>query len=72
MDIQELLDLEANLGNTRLDVHKLIKEERAKLSPPPPCWGQDDCSTYMLMRCPWRIDCETGGQDEGKDQDGIE
>lgn len=63
MDIQELLDLEANLANTRLDVHKLIKEERAKLSPPPPCWGHDDCSTNILMCCPWRIDCDTGGQD---------
>jgi len=26
-------------------------------SNPPPCWGEDDCSTLMLSRCPWSIDC---------------
>lgn len=23
----------------------------------PVCFGQDDCSTYMLSRCPWSKEC---------------
>lgn len=58
--IQDLLDEEARLGNAgkteeQKGVHVLIKLRRGHLSPP--CWGEDDCSTNMLMRCPWRIDC---------------
>jgi hypothetical protein len=59
MDIQELLDLEANLDNTRRNIHRLIKDQRGPN--PPACWGQDDCSAMILMRCPWRVDC--GEQD---------
>ncbi len=55
MEIQDLLNLEANLANTRYDVHKLIKEQRG--TEPPSCWGQDDCSTHIMSMCPWRIDC---------------
>ena len=63
MNLQELLDKEATLANTgkaeskeRMEIHTLIRiarDERYR----PPCFGQDDCSTEMLMRCPWRIDC---------------
>ena len=56
MQIQDLLDLEANLANTRDGVHKMIKDLRGNEHPV--CWGEDDCSTNMLMRCPWRIDCD--------------
>lgn len=55
MKTQDLLDLEANLGNTRYAIHKLIKEQRG--TEPPMCWGHDDCSTQILSTCPWRIDC---------------
>lgn len=60
--IQKLLDKEAWLSNNRCAkqgereaIHAEIKELRGSI--PPPCWGEDDCSTAMLVRCPWRIDC---------------
>ena len=60
--IQELLDKEARLANEghgksefRMIIHEEIKARRGQDAPP--CWGEDDCSTSMLMRCPWRIDC---------------
>ena len=60
--LQELLDQEARLSNEghgdsdfRKIIHEEIKVRRG--SEAPICWGQDDCSTNMLMRCPWRIDC---------------
>ena len=60
--LQELLDQEARLSNEghgdsdfRKIIHEEIKARRG--SEAPICWGQDDCSTNMLMRCPWRIDC---------------
>ena len=61
--IQQLLDKEAELSNRGQDndfrwmVHAEIKQLRGNL--PPACWGEDDCSTEILMRCPWRIDCGT-------------
>jgi hypothetical protein len=61
--IQELLDQEANLSNRgqnndfRWIIHAELKQLRG--TEPPPCWGEDDCSTDILMRCPWRIDCGT-------------
>jgi len=62
-NIQELLDKEAELANTgkgesieRAEIHALIKTVRVETMRPI-CFGQDDCSTYFLMRCPWRIDC---------------
>lgn len=59
--IQELLDKEAKLSNRgqnnefRWMIHAEIKQLRGNTAPS--CWGHDDCSTNMLMRCPWRIDC---------------
>lgn len=60
-DMQELLDLEAKLGNERYAVHQKIKLLRKDQ---PACFGQDDCSTMCLVRCSWRIDCETGANKE--------
>ena len=57
MNIQELLDKEANLGNRRIMIHKQIKAERGDT--PPTCWGIDDCSTQIMSACPWRIDCDS-------------
>ena len=66
VELQKLLDEEARLSNiayqnnTTVDlslIHNKIKEMRG--NNPPPCWGDDDCSTEFLMRCPWRIDCGT-------------
>lgn len=54
-EIQFLLDTEAQLGNTRLEIQERIIMLRGKN--PPHCWGEDDCSTTMLVQCPWRIDC---------------
>jgi hypothetical protein len=63
--IQELLDQEAKLSNEghgksefRMIIHEEIKARRG--TDAPHCWGEDDCSTNMLMRCPWRIDCYPG------------
>jgi len=60
--IQDLLDKEAMLGNAgqlnspeRLSILKDIKNLRGTEAPA--CWGHDDCSTMILVRCPWRIDC---------------
>jgi len=61
--IQDLLDKEAQLSNSgqnnefRWMIHAEIKQLRG--SDAPACWGEDDCSTNVLMRCPWRIDCGT-------------
>ncbi len=53
--LQELLDESARLGNAKWAVEKEIKKRRGDT--PPACWKHDDCSTMMLVRCPWRIDC---------------
>ena len=62
-DLQDLLDQEANLANSGLGeseerkqlhtVIRLTRDERYR----PHCFGEDDCSTNMLSRCPWRMDC---------------
>ena len=64
-EIQKLLDLEANLSNTgKKDSDEYrkahIEIKRLRGDVPPHCWGEDDCSTMILVRCPWRIDCYEG------------
>jgi hypothetical protein len=61
-EIQQLLDAEDRLGNTgkanspeRLAILKQIVDLRG--TDVPHCHGHDDCSTMILIRCPWRIDC---------------
>jgi hypothetical protein len=61
--IQELLDEEAKLSNNglgdskeRQEILKVIRVMRKRLHQPL-CFGQDDCSTNMLSKCPWRMDC---------------
>lgn len=61
-EMQELLNQEAMYANTgrcdseeRKQIHTLIRLKREQS--PPPCFGEDDCSTLMLSMCPWRIDC---------------
>lgn len=63
MSIQDLLNKEAKLSNSgngdspeRLDIIKVIRRKRDKLFMPL-CFGQDDCSTNMLSKCAWRMDC---------------
>lgn len=61
--MQNLLDQEATLANEG----KGDSEERQKIltairlmrneSLRPVCFGEDDCSTMMLVRCPWRNEC---------------
>ena len=62
-DLQDLLDQEATLANSglgdseqRKQLHTVIRLTRDEQYRPV-CFGEDDCSTNMLMRCPWRIDC---------------
>ena len=61
--LQELLDKEAKLSNDglgdskeRQEILKVIRVMRKGLHQPL-CFGQDDCSTNMLSKCPWRMDC---------------
>ena len=60
--IQELLDQEARMANEGQgdsEFRQIILEEiKVRRGPAAPiCFGEDDCSTNMLMRCPWRNDC---------------
>jgi hypothetical protein len=62
-NIQDFLDREAQLSNEGkgdsaerqqiLTVIRLMRDESQR----PFCFGQDDCSTWMLVHCPWRFDC---------------
>lgn len=61
--LQELLDKEVKLSNDgfgdskeRQEILKVIRVMRKGLHQPL-CFGQDDCSTNMLSKCPWRMDC---------------
>lgn len=61
--LQDLLDKEAKLSNSgngdgkeRQDILKEIRNIRKNMHQPF-CFGQDDCSTNMLIKCPWRMDC---------------
>ena len=63
--LQDLLNKEAKLSNTgkgdseeRKQIHTVIRLKRNEAQRPS-CFGEDDCSTTMLSRCPWRIDCGT-------------
>lgn len=59
-DIQNLLDLSARLSNNGKhdDAEKMYHQIRQlRGNNPPPCFGDDDCSTMMLSMCPWRMDC---------------
>ena len=63
MDLQDLLDKDAQLSNSGVErshpFRKIVREEivMRRGSNKPICHGEDDCSTNLLMRCPWRIDC---------------
>jgi hypothetical protein len=61
--LQDLLDEEAELANTgrgdsseRQHLHTIIRLKRSEFAQPH-CFGEDDCSTLMLSKCPWRMDC---------------
>lgn len=57
-NIQDLLDAEATLKNSGKDATSVvirIRELRGDKAPV--CFGEDDCSTEILSRCPWRMDC---------------
>lgn len=62
-ELQDLLDREARLSNIGLgntdERQELITMIRLKRDDAhrPDCFGLDDCSTMMLLRCPWRMDC---------------
>lgn len=63
LSIQDLLNKEAKLSNEgkgdspeRQEIIKIIRKKREGLYKPL-CFGQDDCSTNMLSKCPWRMDC---------------
>lgn len=64
-ELQKLLDKEARLSNAgkgdsaeRQEVLTMIRLKRDEQYRPV-CFGEDDCSTSMLVRCPWRMDCGT-------------
>lgn len=60
LSLQQLLDLNATLSNQGEEVkaatvYRLVQLKRDPN--PPPCFGEDDCSTSVLSRCPWRNEC---------------
>ena len=60
--IQEFLNQEATLsnegkGDSEERHHILTTIRLMRAQPAPVCFGEDDCSTSILSRCPWRIDC---------------
>jgi len=58
--IQQLLDESVVQGRQgdKQKQHELFEQIRKlRMNPPPPCFGEDDCSTLMLSMCPWRMDC---------------
>ncbi len=61
--MQDLLNREARLSNDgkgsspeRQEILTMIRLKRDEQYRPV-CFGEDDCSTNMLSRCPWRMDC---------------
>lgn len=63
IEVQDLLDREAKLSNAgagnspeRQELLTMIRLRRDDTKRPT-CFGLDDCSTMLLMRCPWRMDC---------------
>ena len=58
--IQNLLDESARLcNNGRQEEAEKLYDKIRKLrgNDAPICFGWDDCSTMMLVQCPWRMDC---------------
>lgn len=69
-ELQTLLDIEAYSSNISfktngetkeyaIKIHQLVCsliEDKRKPNPPV-CYGQDDCSTNILSKCPWRMTC---------------
>jgi hypothetical protein len=60
---QTLLDAHALLPRTALNMPTIEQLDKQIISirgpNPPPCYGEDDCSTEFLSRCPWRMTCGT-------------
>ncbi len=54
--MQELLNEEARLSNDLYNIRVKIRSERTEALRPA-CFGEDDCSTWRLVQCPWRFDC---------------
>ena len=63
MTLQDWLNREAVLSNKGKgdseERQKILTYIRLQRTNRPECFGQDDCSTLMLSRCPWRMDCGT-------------
>jgi hypothetical protein len=71
--VQVLLDTEAGISNV-ISRHRILGKAASELTvihttvvrqieclrgPAPSCYGEDDCSTEILSRCPWRMTCGT-------------
>ena len=60
-ELQKLLD-EHNLASNehRYKDRQILADKIKSMRDPalkPPCHGEDDCSTLMLIHCVWSIDC---------------
>jgi len=55
--LQELVNQYNRKSNELFALKKQIVELRG--TKPPSCFGEDDCSTEILVRCPWSLDCGT-------------
>lgn len=58
--LQDLLNMEVEQSNSgNRDNANHIRYVIRQLRPvdPPVCFGDDDCSTSLLSRCPYSFDC---------------
>lgn len=53
--LTRLLNAHAGASNAKRDLADVIRKLRGTESPV--CYGLDDCSTHIMMACPWSIDC---------------
>lgn len=66
LNLQDLLNKEARLGNQIYHLSKELDEVRSQIiqirpSIPPICFGNNDCGTLMLVKCPFRWECKDAG-----------
>lgn len=66
-NLQIFLDIHVMMSNAlekpdlKNNIKEVIKFTQGYIEqirgPAPPCYGEDDCSTDVLSRCPWRMSC---------------
>jgi hypothetical protein len=55
--MRHLPDLNSRFIAERTSKQVICQIELMRGDIPPPCYGDDDCSTQALSVCPWRMTC---------------